>query len=304
MRPDPSGQIAGYLATNRNFILADIYTFVSTYGDVLRYSGYGVPFVVPGTMFDAHSVNTGTPGTIGYPLGPRFGRSRVTTKVGLEVDTMALEIYAGVNDRVGIYTWQEAFVNGVFDLATVELGRLICQPQLGGGVGSIVGHIVWFKGIVGDAEIGRTAIKVNVNSTLALLSTQYPRRLWQHTCSHVFGDAMCQFDRQSMAVTVQAQAGSGGGTVVAGISPNPATLYNEGTIVGMSGANVNVRRTINDASTGTIYSTAPFVYPIAVGDYFYILPGCDHTYPTCQNVFNNFGHFGGMPWIPTSEFAI
>ena len=82
------------------------------------------------------------------------------------------------------------------------------------------------------------------------------------------------------------------------------TLYNDGTIVGLSGANYNIKRTIGDANTGTTYTTAPFVYPIAVGDYFSMLPGCDRTLTTCQNVFNNLGHFGGMPYVPNSEFSI
>lgn len=305
MRPDPSGQIQNFLNTNREYIIADIYTFVTYGGEVFRQSGYTVPFVIPGTMFDAYSVNAGTPGSIGFPLGPRFARSKITTKIGLQADAMTVTIQAGDGDRVGAgsYTWQNAFFQGVFDLAACELGRVVCQPSPG-GIGAIVGHVVWFRGLVGDVEVGRTAVNVTVNSNLTLFSTQYPRRLWQPTCSHVFGDAGCQFDRQSMAVTVQAQAGSGPSTIITGVIPSPSTLYNTGTILGISGFNTGYKRTIADASSGTADLYAPFVYPVMVGDYFSMLPGCDHTINTCVSVFNNYGHFGGQPFIPESEFSI
>jgi uncharacterized phage protein (TIGR02218 family) len=89
------------------------------------------------------------------------------------------------------------------------------------------------------------------------------------------------------------------------LAPNPATLYDRGTIVGGSGQNAGFKRSISTANTGgAIYLTVPFVYPVAAGDYFNVLPGCDHMIATCQNVFNNLTHFGGMPYIPPAEFAI
>jgi hypothetical protein len=305
MRPDPSGQLAGYLANNREAALVDLYTFVTTGGETIRCSGTAVPVSVPATMFDSNSANAGAGGPVAFALGPRFGRSKLTTKVGLQVDTMDLDIYAGQGDLLGSnYTWQQSFYWGVFDMATVELGRLICQPQPGGGLGPPVGYVVWFQGLVGQVDFGRTAIKVAVNSKLTLLNTQYPRRLWQHTCSHVFGDAMCQFDRQSLAMTVQAQANSTQFAINTGVSPNPFNLYNDGTIVGLSGANTNIKRTIYNLVNGIVDVVTPFIYPVAVNDYFTILPGCDRTVAMCQGTFNNLQHYGGQPYIVHAEFAV
>ena len=301
MRPDPSGQVAGYLASNRNVIIADVYSFKTVYGELLQFSGYTIPFTVPAGFFDQHSINAGS--NVTFALGPRFGRSKTNTKIGAQVDTLDLEMYVGANDQIGVLTWQTAFLMGVFDLATVEVGRLVCAPVTGGGV-SIIGYVVWFQGLVGDAEFGRTVISVKINSTLTLLSTQYPRRLWQATCSHMFGDAMCQFDRQSMAVTVTGQSGSGQTAIVTGYSPNPSNLYNDGSIIGLSGANTGLKRTVSALVDGIAYLTAPYVYPVQVGDYFSMLPGCDRSLNMCQNVFNNLGHYGGQPYIPPQEFSI
>jgi hypothetical protein len=43
---------------------------------------------------------------------------------------------------------------------------------------------------------------------LELLNIQMPRRLWQSSCTHIFGDSMCQFNRSSLALTFTATAGS------------------------------------------------------------------------------------------------
>jgi uncharacterized phage protein (TIGR02218 family) len=301
MRPDQAGQISAYLAANRNFYIADLYTFKTTYGEVFQYSGYTVPIFVSSGFFSQDSVNFGQ--NVQFRLGPKFGRSKVTTKIGVQIETMDLDVYASADDLIGTLTWQAAFFNGVFDLATVELGRAVLQVNPSGGLGPLVGYVIWFQGLVGDVEFGRTALAIKVNSTTVLLSTQYPRRLWQATCSHVFGDAMCQFDRYSMAVTVTAQSASTG-QIVTGFNPSPSNLYDDGTIIGLSGANGGLKRTVSGAESGTVYLTVPYVYPVNSGDMFQMLPGCDHTLSACQNYFNNLGHYGGQPYIPPAEFGI
>lgn len=302
MRPGPNNA-AGFLASNRFFVLADLYTFATVYGEFLRYSGSSVPYNVPAGLVDGASINAGTGGFFG--LGPRFGRTKIQTKIGTQVDKIDLEIYAGPNDLIGAANWQYLFFNGLFDGATVEIGRAISQPAPGGGVGPLVSYVVWFQGNVGDAEIGRTTIKVTVNSKLTELTTQYPRRLWQNGCGHIFGDAMCQFDRYSMAATVTAQTGSTTSQIVTGFVPSPNYLYDDGTALSLNGNNGGIKRTVALGSdNGTYFLTVPFIYPVSAGDYFSLLPGCDHSWATCQNVFNNIIHYGGMPFIPPAEYSV
>ena len=59
------------------------------------------------------------------------------------------------------------------------------------------GTVVLFAGRVSDIDCSRTGIDLKCRSHLELLNIQMPRRLWQSSCTHVFGDAMCQFDRAS-----------------------------------------------------------------------------------------------------------
>ena len=57
-------------------------------------------------------------------------------------------------------------------------------------------------------------------------------------------------------------------------------------------------------SGATVTVKLAFLFPVAPGDQFELLPGCDRTTATCANIFNNAVNFGGFPYIPTPETAV
>ena len=63
------------------------------------------------------------------------------------------------------------------------------------------GTVILFAGRISDLDCSRTGIDIKCRSHLELLNIQMPRRLWQSSCTHVFGDAMCQFNRSSLQAT-------------------------------------------------------------------------------------------------------
>ena len=53
-----------------------------------------------------------------------------------------------------------------------------------------------FTARVAECEVGRSRVAIRVKSLVSLLAMQQmPRRLYQASCNHVFGDAMCGYDR-------------------------------------------------------------------------------------------------------------
>ena len=201
MRP-ASTALQDYLAANDTFVIVDLYTFQLQSGAVLRYSGWTTPLAIPGTAFAPGSLNYDATGYTSFALGPRFGRSKVTTKIGIEPTELDISILAGASDRVGALSFAEAVRIGQFDGATVELDRLFAPPQSDGSSvpDTSLGAIVWFYGRVAESDVGRSRIEVKVKSLLNLLAQQQmPRRLYQAACTHVFGDAMCGFSRASLA---------------------------------------------------------------------------------------------------------
>jgi uncharacterized phage protein (TIGR02218 family) len=115
---------------------------------------------------------------------------------------------------------------------------------------------------------------------------------------------MCGFSRASMAASVTAGAGSTQAAIVTSLSPSPATLYDQGTIIATSGTNAGQSRTIAQLSGGTVKLLKAWLEPVAVGDGFELLPGCDHTLASCQGIFNNLSNYGGFPYIPPPELAV
>jgi len=306
MRP-ASSALRNYLAANDTFVVIDLYTIALPSGAVLRYSGWTTPLTIPGTAFPAGSLNYDAIGYTSFALGPRFGRSMVSTKIGIEPTELDVSILAGAGDLVGSLSFADAVRVGEFDGATVELDRFFAPPQPdgAGALATSLGAIVWFYGRVAETDVGRSRIGMKVKSLLNLLAQQQlPRRLYQAACTHVFGDAMCMFNRASLAADITAQAGSSQAVIATTLSPTPATLYDQGTIIAAGGANAGQSRTISQLSGGNVYLLKAWLEPVAIGDAFQLLPGCDHTLATCQNTFNNLSHFGGFPYIPPPELAV
>ena len=302
-----SAALQNYLAANDTLAVIDLYTFALQSGELLRYSGWTTPLSIPGTLFPIGSLNFNAAQYTVFALGPRFGRSTVTTKIGIEPTELDLSILAGADDPVGTTSFADAVRTGQFDGATVELDRFFAPP-LPNGSGApamTLGAVVWFYGTVAETDVGRSKIEMKVKSLLNLLAQQQmPRRLYQAACTHVFGDAMCTFNRASMAANITAGSGSSQAAIVTALSPSPSTLFDQGTIIGTSGANAGQTRTITQLVGGTAYLLKAWLFPVMAGDGFELLPGCDHTLATCQSTFNNLAHYGGFPYIPPPELAV
>jgi hypothetical protein len=315
MRPCSAALAAFLDGPNYQAVQVDLYTFVLVTGEAFRYAAGNTPLTIPAAGFPSGSINAGAQQT--FALGPRFGRSKVTTKIGVAPTGLDIEVLAGADDLVGTMPFAEAARVGLFDGATVELDRFFAPPQTGGSgpLDTSLGCLLWFFGRVADCEVGRSRIAIRVKSLMNLLAIQQmPRRLYQASCGHVFGDAMCGYDRVLGenalgvstgigAVTIGALAGSTQAQIVTSFAPSPATAYDEGTITATSGANNGASRTLSRLGGGVVQLLKPFLSPVTVGDNFELLPGCDHTTGTCDAVLQNLARFGGFPYIPPPEAA-
>jgi uncharacterized phage protein (TIGR02218 family) len=283
-----SAALIALLNSSQQFVMADLYTFTLAGGArVLRYSAAPTAIVANGYLFTA---------------GPKFERSKTKVVIGTQVDELDIKIHPDATDLVGSAPFLKAAWQGQFDGAVLQLERAFMGAE--GGYGdTTAGTVILFSGRISDIDCSRTGIQIKCRSHLELLNIQMPRRLWQSSCTHVFGDAMCLFNRSSLAVTFA--AGSGSTTTVIRGAPMTTTPYTQGTIIAVTGANAGYSRTISSfVSGGAVTVKLAFLSPVAAGDQFQLLPGCDRTLATCTNVFNNADHFGGFPYIPTPETAV
>ena len=274
------------LLSGDEFIMADLYTITLVGGSsVLRYSAGPTALSANGYFF---------------ALGPKFERSKTKIVIGTQVDELEVRIYTELTDLIGGVPLLQAAWQGQLDGALLQLERAF-MPSYGD---SSPGTVLLFAGRISDIDCTRTGIDLKCRSHLELLNIQMPRRLWQSSCTHTFGDAMCQFDRSALQATFFAGPGSTQAQIATSVSPAPANLYTQGTIIGLTGGNAGSNRTISNMGAGWVYVKLAFLSPVVAGDEFQLLPGCDRTLASCTNLFNNASHFGGFPYVPTPETAV
>ena len=280
-----SPALIALLASSDRFIMADLYTITLVGGWVLRYSAAPTVLFANGYTF---------------ALGPKFERSKTKIVIGTQVDELEVNIYTEPTDLIGGLPFLQAAWQGELDGALLQLERAFMATY----GDTSPGTVVLFAGRISDIDCTRTGIDVKCRSHLELLNIQMPRRLWQSSCTHTLGDAMCQFDRSNLQATFSAGPGSSEAQIATSVSPTPPNLYIQGTVIGVTGANAGSSRTVANMSGGWVYVRLAFLSPILPGDQFQLLPGCDRTLSTCTNLFNNVIHYGGFPYIPTPETAV
>lgn len=308
MRPCTAGLIS-FLQSGADVAVTDLYLFQMADGTQLRFTGGNFTIKVPSAGFaDAHSLNYGADRT--FLLGPGFGRSKVSNKIGVEPAELDIDVYAGSGDLIGSTQWAEAVQRGQFDGATVELDRLFGATPLDVSLGVMT----WFYGRVADVDAGRSKITFKAKSLLNLLAIQQvPRRLYGASCGLIFGGTDCGYDRVNgiaadgtpggpAQVTITAASGSTSGLINAGTS---VPDYTDGTLISVTGANAGASRTMSNNGNGSqVGMIRPFLDTVAIGDTFHLLPGCNHSTDAggCGGR-NNLLRFGGFPYIPPPEAA-
>jgi uncharacterized phage protein (TIGR02218 family) len=282
-----STTLQNFLADNATFVMADLYQFTLSGGTVLRYSGA------------AQLINYGGNS---YPVGPRFTRSGLGQKRGVQVDSLDLEIDADERHQVNGVPLLSFIRNRGFDSALLTVTRVFAQDWSTAWVGGFTAFLGRLSEIT---ESGATYVKLKVNSGLEVLDANMPADLYQASCLNTLFDSKCNLARagfQSVGTVTGVASVSGFNTNLTQAGGYFST-GGLGTLLFTSGANNGVRRTIKTHvnAGGALTFVAPFPAVPAIGDQFQIWPGCDLSQSRCSNFFNNLINFRGQPYIPIPE---
>jgi hypothetical protein len=303
-------------ATDAALLYADLMTWKLTDGSFIRISGFQTALAPPANSFQppdgfgkGASINYGgSSAPVAFPLGPPVAPFTWQCKIGTQPDQSTVVLYprppgdpdSPAGDLVGVYTWQAACLARLFDGALFSVDRLF-MPSPGD---YSLGSFVLYFGRVGEITPSRSKISMQVPSLVVLLNAMMPRRIYGAPCTHVFGDAMCLFDRSTRSFSFTCAVGSDQNTLTGATNPTPFDLYDIGSVIGVTGANAGLKKTIFTVRANIVNLVAPFLFPVVPGDQFQLLPGCDHTLQTCTDTFANQVHFGGFPLIPPPESAV
>ena len=279
------------------FYKAELYDLALQSGLTLRFTDYDLPLVYNGNTYASNVVAK---------------RGTITQKIGFSVDTLSLNLApqpdAPVPLVVGSLSIMQAARLGYFDAAALTMHKVFMQAQTGGMLPTNTNNeaVLWWTGIVSQADVSRQSVNMSVVSNLQQLNVQMPRNLIQTGCTHTLFDSGCTLVKATY--TVSGTVTVTGPNSVNGFSSNLTAAdayYSLGVVTFTSGANNGLSYTVGAYlnANGIVTPITPFTNQPATGDTFTIIPGCDKTLNSCQTKFlaNNQTHFRGAPWVPVPE---
>jgi hypothetical protein len=249
-----SGALIAYLAAMSSdpvdmvVFCVDLYTITLVDGTVLRYTTGDRTITVGGHTYVAMSSSS--------PTNPALNRSKVDSKVGLDVTSLELDVYATPATLVEGIPLLTALRTGLFDGASVLVLRLIQQNPTDVSLGTFI----QFAGTVGDiSEITNISARIEVKALTEYLNVQMPRNLFQPGCRHALFDAGCTLSAGAFRVS---------GTVTG--SPNVITIPTNLTQPGPTSSPVSAPTLSSSSAPNTnILATTYYVevtYVTALGE--------------------------------------
>lgn len=264
---------------------ADLLTITLTGGQVLRYSGADVPITIS---------------AVTWVRGPAFKRSKISSKIGVQVDTLDIELYADATVTINGVALVAFIAGGGLDNARILLERAFAASWLV----APAGKLRLFSGRIAEIDLDALSAKVKVHSDLELLDVPVPRNIYQPSCLNTFCDRAC-----GLSQATYTGSGAAAGSSDATRTHFPVTLFGVtgqvplGVITFTSGANTGTSTTVKSYAGGIITLIGPTAAAVAPGDTFSIAFGCDKTQTTCNALYGNQARFRGQPYIPTPETA-
>lgn len=260
-----------YPGMEKQFRVADFLTITLSGGGVLRYTSSDTDVTYNGNVYL----------TARSGVAPLFKRSHTRTVIGVEVDTMELEIMPDSTHLISGQQMLQAAVEGVFDGAQVLVERAF-MPRWGSAA---AGTVIMFSGRVADLEARRTSILIQVKSDLELLNTMIPIELYQPGCLHTLYDSGCALSKANFACSSTASNGSTRSAITCSLAEVNG-YFDKGIIAFSNGPNSGVSRTVKLHTSGLLTTIVPFPSIPGVGDAFTAYPGCDKQQTTC-GIFSN-----------------
>lgn len=129
------------------------------------------------------------------------------------------------------------------------------------------------------------------------------RAKYQRLCRHALysvGEgllSLCEVEMADYAVAAKISSAENVPTIETDLTGYDSSYFKGGFLRQGS----YMYRFIYSVSGGGRYLTLDRPLDLAVGTDITLYPGCNHTYSTCRDKFNNSINFGGFPWVPNKN---
>lgn len=135
-------------------------------------------------------------------------------------------------------------------------------------------------------------------------------RIYGHRCDAALGDGRCGVDLAGGGLTAEGEVTAvldERRLRVTGLGAFSARFFRYGILTFLDGGNAGTAADLEDhrRDDGATELTLWLPMPVAVaaGDRFSVVAGCDKSFATCRQKFENHLNFRGFPHMPGSDFA-
>lgn len=223
-----------------------------------------------------------------YVAASGMSASAVTSQAGLSVDNLEFEGMLAA-DAIA----ETDILSGRYDHAEITIFMVnYADPS--------AGKLPLKTGWLGEVTLQGGQFVAEMRGLSSRLQ-QTIGDVYTSTCRAKLGDAKCGINLNAYTVTgtvTQVEA-SFAFTDAARTEANHYFSY--GVVRFTSGANNGLSMEVRDFSAGRFGLFLPLPYPIAIGDSYSAVAGCDKHFDTCISRFNNAVNFRGEPHVPGTD---
>lgn len=273
------GELAGHLAGGAT-TLCHCWRLERRDGQVMGFTDHDEALSFAGTAYEPEA---------------GFEASEIATRLGLGVDTLDVS-GALASDRLSGADLEA----GLYDDAAVEIWRVNWQrPEE---------RVKVAAGSIGEVRRADGAFTAEIRGLTHRLD-QERGRVFQFGCDAELGDGRCRVATDAtafMAEAMVAEVTGGRAFRAEGIEGRADGWFTHGRLAWTGGANAGLSAEVraHRAADGVIELWQAPLRPIATGDAFRVVAGCDKQFETCRGKFANQLNFRGFPHMPGNDFAI
>lgn len=234
--------------------------------------------------FTSHDNNITLENTT-YLASSGFSPSSISNNSELSVDNLEIE---GVLDNSALK--HEEILAGTYDFAEIEIFMINYKKAEDG-------KINLRSGWLGEIKFSQNRFITEVRGISQKLS-QTIGKLYSSRCRTIFADEECGLNINSFKYN---------GTVTEVISDsifidsslnNNSGFFNNGKVRFTTGKNQGHTIEIKRFSSTRVELVLPLSFTTNIGDNYDIFQGCDKSFSTCINKYNNAVNFRGEPHVP------
>ncbi len=156
------------------------------------------------------------------------------------------------------------------------------------------------RGELGAVSIEGAGFTAELLGPAALLNRPVVERT-SPECRANFGDLRCRADLAPRTRLTRVAAAIDEATIEVESAGSEAGAYAYGSLRWISGANSGLAATILRASGPLLTLRDPAAFEVTIGDRVEIVEGCDKSFETCRNRFDNSDNFRGEPHLPGND---